>query len=894
MSGLGGLFSVLMVGHSLFGADGPDMLQEALRAGVGQGEVRAQIINGAPLRYNWDESDRAEGVDARTVLPEGQTTHLILTEAIPLANHTRWSDTEVYAQAFFGLAAAANPTVKVYLQETWHSLKSGSGEAVAYDDHAHIPWRERLQNDLPAWEGIAAAVSDGRSSDTATIEVIPAGQAMARLYDEIAAERVPGLNEIDALFADDIHLNDLGHYFVAMVQYATLTGKDPLGLPTDFNDRWGKAFDTPTPDLARELQRVAWDAVREYQGSAVVPVPPATRPAAANNAQTAPISPTGPPAVPEPTAARDEPTPARDEPAPAPDEPASAPDEPAPAPDEPEVPVTPIANAPFKITPPQDAVAGTRDMGIGLAAIADWSVQAPFLDLMKTARPWLGHLAGRFGGMEYAQLVEGGYLDSEGWPVKMPRALGSIGTLILTDMPPQATTLKGRYLLRFEGQGVIEVTGRAENVRYGKNEVRFDYAPGPGSVDIRIQRMHRSDPPRNITVVREDRAADFDAGARFNPDWTQHLTGMKVLRFMDWMGTNDSLIAAWEDRPRPEDVTYALRGVPVEVMVALANELGIDPWFNMPHLADDGYVTAFATYVEEALNEDRKAYVEFSNEVWNWQFTQTQWADEMAQARWNEAEKGMQFYGLRAAEVARIWTDVFGGEAEARLRNVIASQTGWLGLEREALEAPLYQAEKAGNRAPATAFDAYAITGYFGGVLGLEDNAELVKDWLSESLELARAEGEAEGLSGSALDDYIKTHRFDAATARAAKDLRNGGISGLENDTLADLIGRVWPYHAAVARAHDLDLVMYEGGSHVVGLGAQVNDESLTAFFHHLNYAPQMGALYTDLMAGWLAVGGQLFTHYSDVYAPTKWGSWGALRYLADENPRWDALNAWK
>ncbi|HAC47905.1 MAG TPA: hypothetical protein DCE85_01280, partial [Sulfitobacter sp.] len=80
-----------------------------------------------------------------------------------------------------------------------------------------------------------------------------------------------------------------------------------LGLPTDFNDRWGKAFDTPTPDLARELQRVAWDAVREYQGSAVVPVPPATRPAAANNAQTAPISPTGPPAVPEPTAARDEP-----------------------------------------------------------------------------------------------------------------------------------------------------------------------------------------------------------------------------------------------------------------------------------------------------------------------------------------------------------------------------------------------------------------------------------------------------------------------------------------------------------------------------------------------------------------------------------------------------------
>tara|TARA_R110002012_G_scaffold273275_1_gene459086 strand:+ start:80 stop:475 length:396 start_codon:yes stop_codon:yes gene_type:complete len=87
MSGLGGLFSVLMVGHSLFAADGPDMLQEALRAGLGQGEVRAQIINGAPLRYNWQESDSAEGVDARDALPEGKTTHLILTEAIPLEPH---------------------------------------------------------------------------------------------------------------------------------------------------------------------------------------------------------------------------------------------------------------------------------------------------------------------------------------------------------------------------------------------------------------------------------------------------------------------------------------------------------------------------------------------------------------------------------------------------------------------------------------------------------------------------------------------------------------------------------------------------------------------------------------------------------------------------------------
>ena len=87
---------------------------------------------------------------------------------------------------------------------------------------------------------------------------------------------------------------------------------------------------------------------------------------------------------------------------------------------------------------------------------------------------------------------------------------------------------------------------------------------------------------------------------------------------------------------------------------------------------------------------------------------------------------------------------------------------------------------------------------------------------------------------------------------------------------------------------------MYEGGTHVVGLGSQVDNEALTDFFHHLNYTPEMGALYTDLMAGWEAVGGQLFTHFADVYAPTKWGSWGALRYLSDDNPRWDAVSTWR
>jgi hypothetical protein len=453
-------------------------------------------------------------------------------------------------------------------------------------------------------------------------------------------------------------------------------------------------------------------------------------------------------------------------------------------------------------------------------------------------------------------------------------------------MPEAAVSLKGRYVLSYQGKGVVEVSGRATNVRYRPGEVSFDYTPGPGSVDIRIQRINTTNPPRAITVTRRESLAALQGGAIFNPAWTARLETFTALRFMDWLETNDSTLSAWDDRPKPDDVSYH-GGVPVEVIVALANALEKDAWVNIPHLADDDFVRAFATYVHESLDPDLKVYVEFSNEVWNWQFAQARWADVTARARWDQKDKWMQAYGLRAAEVARIWTEVFDGQ-EARLVNVISSQTGWLGLESEALGAPLGVAE--GETPPVEAFDAYAVTGYFGGVLGLEDREAMVKGWLEESARDAEAAALAKDLTGQAATDYIAQHRYDTATKLAERELRDGALSGNPADTLVDLLGRVWPHHAAVARDNGLDLVMYEGGTHIVGIGPQVEDADLTAFFHHFNYSTEMGALYQTLLEGWTAVGGQLFTAYSDVYVPVKWGSWGALRHLDDANPRWDAL----
>lgn len=55
------LADVLMVGHSLFGGNLPVLTEEALRQMQGPAVVEAQIINGAPLGFNWKTRPMPKG-----------------------------------------------------------------------------------------------------------------------------------------------------------------------------------------------------------------------------------------------------------------------------------------------------------------------------------------------------------------------------------------------------------------------------------------------------------------------------------------------------------------------------------------------------------------------------------------------------------------------------------------------------------------------------------------------------------------------------------------------------------------------------------------------------------------------------------------------------------------
>ena len=528
---------------------------------------------------------------------------------------------------------------------------------------------------------------------------------------------------------------------------------------------------------------------------------------------------------------------------------------------------------------------GRRNVMFNLSHAWDWSTQQPFIDMMRLARPWIGHLRGRWGGVGEADLVSGGYLDDDGWVLAVPGHVVKLSALILTDMPAEATSLAGRYHVRWEGSAYLGFSGRARNVRYsGRNSATFDYTPGPGFVSLEFNRGDL----RNLSVVHERHLDRFERGEVFNPDWLARVGDAQGLRFMNWMGTNDSTVSSWQERPRPERYTWA-GGVPLEVMIALANETGAEPWFTLPHLADDDYMRRFAQMVQADLRPDLRAWLEFSNEVWNFQFAQARWARDQGRERWESDNAWVQYYALRASEMVGIFNEVFADDPE-RLVRVIAVQTGWLGLEQGILDPPLLRAEAPQAPAPFTLFDAYAVTGYFRSVLQREENDALMQEWLAESRAQAEAEAEAQGLEGAARADFIAAHRFDEAIARAGRDMRDGAVSGQSYRSLQDLFDRVLLHHAAIAEAHDLALVMYEGGTHALARADQHEDEDIVAFYEALNYSAAMGDLYREFLDRWSRLSAAPANLYSDVIMPSRWGYWGHLRHLDDDNPRWDAV----
>lgn len=499
-------------------------------------------------------------------------------------------------------------------------------------------------------------------------------------------------------------------------------------------------------------------------------------------------------------------------------------------------------------------------MAMNLSQISDWSPAHPFINLARTARAWEGHLPGQWGGISNQELRDQGYVDDQGWPIAVPDEARFLASLILVDQPTDQTSVAGRYRVTYSGDAKVNLSLAARVIRRAENEIWFEFPTGAtGPVMIEVSDMDPANPLRDLAIVHERNIPAYELGAQFNPDFVRRIRDFRVLRFMNWMRTNGSTVRTWQELPEIGDYTYS-GGVPLQVMVDLANLVGADPWFTLPHLSDDDLIRRYAQSVKDRLDPDLKAYVEFSNELWNFGFAQAKWAQAQAQERWGRRAGGegwLEFAGLRAAQVAMIFSDVFGAEADDRLTNVIAVQAASPGRSRAQLEGRNLIDELGGSAAQY--FDAYALTGYLWLSMDSGQTAPTVRRWMAQGDE-----------------DFV----FD----QLAANLRAGALRAQ--------ISAYWPEHYSFANANGLEMIMYEGGTHVIQPYDEPRDDEVIALLNRFNYSPQMDALYLELLDGWARAGGKLFNPYLAFYTPGRHGAWGHLRHLDDQTGRWDILLA--
>ena len=479
-------------------------------------------------------------------------------------------------------------------------------------------------------------------------------------------------------------------------------------------------------------------------------------------------------------------------------------------------------------------------LGTNLDAVVDWGTMLPFNDLFKTSRPWISGNSATFRFDDGRPLD----LDADGWVRSLLPDQVARTVMLVEDVTMRVGS--GRYVVTYSGDGELDYMNNGLEIvsrQQGRDVVSVPQSTS-GGIFLNIFATNPANPIRDIRVLPETVASQPEP-ALFASAFLSRLGQYRVLRFMDWGRTNETELVRWADRPEPGDARWSdLEGVPLEVMIDLANATCSEAWFNIPHLADDEYVANAAALIHERLAPDLRVWVEYSNETWNGIFPQAGYVDEQGLAAGLSDDPfiaGRRFHSRRSVEIFRIFSEAFAGERP--LQRVMGGFVTIPFANEEALAFEDAHLET----------DVLAIAPYFG------------HEWGTERV------NETRGMTVAQLLAKLRTESMPSALALSA-----------ENRALCDEFG--------------VGLVAYEGGHHLnapqLGEGDPVHAKFFAAVRH-----PQMGEIYADYLAGWREIArsskGGTFVNFTLCGAFSRFGCWSVLEFITQPaTPRELALSA--
>jgi len=401
----------------------------------------------------------------------------------------------------------------------------------------------------------------------------------------------------------------------------------------------------------------------------------------------------------------------------------------------------------------------------------------------------------------------------------------------------------GDYNIFFDGQGTIaEVTGSAtlkQDLGNG-HQIWTVIHGGSDYIKFAITATTSSNYLKNLRIILPGFENDYTTDP-IHPTFRTHWAMFAAFRFMDWQGINGSPIVSyanvmpagyicsgysgtWGDATFPSDPT----GGSPELAAQLCNLMNKDMWINIPAMADDNCITQIATLIKSKLNSNLKVYVEYSNECWNWMFTQTSYMQDKGIALGLTTSGSMQYYTYRCGQMYKLWETVWGANKD-RVINVFAWQTTninpdmWIDL----------------------AFSTwFKSSQYNPGGVQPEFYANAPYMWDQDSW----------------------SNNYPANVDQA--------FAGVNADL--DVDNAIITSQKAYATAHGLQYGTYEAGQHWTTGGSNI---AADAVYIQANRDSRMGSAYTQYLNNWKNNGNGLMMLYSSCGVYANYGSWGLIEY---------------
>lgn len=469
-------------------------------------------------------------------------------------------------------------------------------------------------------------------------------------------------------------------------------------------------------------------------------------------------------------------------------------------------------------------------IGVGLAGPAYWETgENAFIDQLKYRGHWItfNHVGSSPWDTNLDHEIP---MDSVGYPnagIPYNTVTGGLQRTRFVVSASNRVPENVQYVFLYDGYGEFDFHGfTVDSVAPNRIVVTVT---GTGNVWIDLDSSSVApNHARNFRLVPLAEELTYEQDI-FRANWLNRARDFYSIRFMDWFHTNNNPVQNWSMRSTPNSYSQAdSAGICYEYAIEAANRTGAHPWVCIPALVDSQYIVNMARMWHNRLDPELDIYVEYSNEVWNFQFQQTQWIQQNTgnypshwplNSKYNSSLNWAENEGLMQGWAINIFRQEWGADSN-RVHRVVATQAvnSWVSIN------VLEGAERK--------FDYLSPAWYFG---------------------TSTSQSAAFG-AGTTPEQVIDTCRANFFV-RSVQDQK-------EHYIVADTMGGKGVIH-------------YEGGQHISAYGNS-SHPALQAFYD-AQVHPNMYQLYDDVLDSLREWGSELTMAFVLGGGNGRYGSWGHI-----------------